>query len=238
MVIKQSQRGVTLIELIVVIGIFAVVSSVLMFNYSDFNSNISIRNLAQEVALSIRKAQTYATSVQSIDVARVSTTSYPAYGISFKVNRASDIGEIARSETLQEVTIDEERASGMVPSDRGFILFADIPDPDSGSATGDRLYNYTDECGNPQPGSECVENFGISTADRIVAICTDLDAWRCGAEQVNIMFHRPSPDADICVVENGSCMDRKATYAKVVLQSPKGIQKIVTVWNTGQIGVQ
>jgi prepilin-type N-terminal cleavage/methylation domain-containing protein len=217
MAIKRAQAGVTLIELIVVIAIFTVVSGVLMFNYSDFNTNVSIRNLAQEIALSVRKAQTYATSVQSIDAAKISTTTYPAYGISF------------RTDTTAEPS---DRMSDM----RQFILFADIPR--NNGPTGDRLYEYIDTCGTPSEDNECVESFNITSADRIVAICTDLDGGKCDAEEVNVMFKRPSPDADICVVQSGACQDPLPSYVKIKVESPKGIQKVISVWNTGQISVQ
>jgi prepilin-type N-terminal cleavage/methylation domain-containing protein len=217
MAVKHLQAGVTLIELIVVIAIFTVVSGVLMFNYSDFNTNVSIRNLSQEIALSIRKAQTYATSVQSIDAAHVSTVAYPAYGISFSTDTSTD-------------------PSDTIPDMRQFVLFADIPR--SGDTEGNREYEYSDMCGTPSEDNECVESFAITSADRIVSICTDLNGGDCDAEEVNIMFHRPSPDADICVMKNNKCEDELASFVKITLESPKGIQKVISVWNTGQIGVQ
>lgn len=63
--IHIKQKAFTLIEMIVVLGIFAVVSSIVLFNYSKFRSTTVLINTAYEVALSIREAQIYGVSVRS-----------------------------------------------------------------------------------------------------------------------------------------------------------------------------
>jgi prepilin-type N-terminal cleavage/methylation domain-containing protein len=248
---KYSQSGVTLIELIVVVAIFALVASVLLFNFSDFSTNVSIRNLSQEIALSIRKAQTYATSVQSIDAANTSTTTYPAYGITFSVGGKIEGPQLVEADVAsgpQAIRPEAELSAEPVikrniqaftvspssPNQKQFILFADVPR--TGDTAGNRLYEDGGSCGAIGQGNECVESFTIKSADRIVALCTDLTD--CSAKQVNIIFRRPAPDADICVVEGGNCRSDKASYVKIVLESAKGLQRTVSVWNTGQISVQ
>ncbi len=54
--------GFTLIEFIVIISIFAIVASIALFNFSGFNSNISLSNLTHDVALAVRSAQVYGIS--------------------------------------------------------------------------------------------------------------------------------------------------------------------------------
>lgn len=214
---RHLQAGVTLVELIVVVAIFGLVSSVLFYNYSDFSTNVSVKNLAQDMALSIRKAQTYATSVRTIDSAQGLTTDrYSGYGMSFA------LGTPATSTVISE------------PTSKAFVLFADIPS--NGTTYGNGIYEGADECGVPAAGSECLEGFGINSADKITKICTDTGCQDSG--QVNVLFRRPSPEAEICVVQGGSCQSAKSSFLKVTIQSPKGLEKVVTVWNTGQIGVQ
>jgi prepilin-type N-terminal cleavage/methylation domain-containing protein len=216
-IVRHEQRGVTLVELIVVVAIFGLVSSVLFYNYSDFSTNVSVKNLAQEMALSIRKAQTYATSIRTIDSAQgVRTDRYSGYGMSFA------LGDPEGGSVISE------------PSSKSFILFADVPS--GGGAYGNGVYEGAGECGVPAPGTECVEGFGINSADKIVRVCTDTGCQESG--QVNVLFRRPSPEAEICVVRGGSCQSTKSSFLKVTIQSPKGLEKVVTVWNTGQIGVQ
>lgn len=47
----------SLTELIVVLGIFSVMTSVVLFNYGEFQAKVDIRNLASDIALKIVEAQ-------------------------------------------------------------------------------------------------------------------------------------------------------------------------------------
>lgn len=209
----MHERGLTMIELIVVLGIVALVSTVIVFNYSKFRTTVTLRGLSQEIALSIRKAQTYATSVRSIDGAGVSTSSFPSYGIAFSADNPI-AGE------------------SVVPGRARFILFADIPE--SGSADG--RYNNGDSCGSPSEGDECVEAFNITSSDRIVRLCTENGCQTSG--EIDVLFDRPAPDARLCVIDSGGCASDRPSYLQVVIRSLAGDERSVTVWNTGQISVE
>jgi len=63
--VNKYNKGMTLVELMVVLGIFILVAGLTMFDYSRFRSSVSIQNLADDVALSIRRAQNYAIGVQN-----------------------------------------------------------------------------------------------------------------------------------------------------------------------------
>lgn len=213
---KQLQKGITLIELIVVVGIVSVISSVLLFNYSDFSTNVSIRNLSQEIALTVRKVQTYATSVRGIDNTTLSTRSFPAYGISFSLDATSGTFE---------------------PNTKEFILFADIPENVGDSPN--KKYDGDGSCGSPGVGAECIENYSISSSDSIVEVCTD--ATGCvSAGSIDITFRRPVPDAIICYRASSSdnCQNITISYVDIVVQSAKGLRRSISVWNTGQISVK
>jgi prepilin-type N-terminal cleavage/methylation domain-containing protein len=56
---RTSNRGFTLVELLVSISIFSVITAVAVFNHARFNGTIVLTNLAYEVALSVRQAQFY-----------------------------------------------------------------------------------------------------------------------------------------------------------------------------------
>ena len=205
----------TLIELIVVIGIVGLVSSVLMFNYSDFSTNVSIRNLTQEVALSIRKAQTYSTSVQVIASGGVS--SYPAYGTVFSLG---------------------EDFNPFSPTPKRFILFADIPK--IASEQPNKKYDSEGgSCGNVAFNDECIEAINITSADTLISLETDTSGLVTSGT-IAITFRRPSPDAIICYIPEGAsdCASETSSYAKLTFESAKGLQKTVSVWNTGQINVE
>lgn len=53
----KKNAGMTYVELIVVLGIFAVLSTVVIFNYGDFQAKVDIKNLASDIALKIVEAQ-------------------------------------------------------------------------------------------------------------------------------------------------------------------------------------
>lgn len=57
-------RGFSLVELIVVVGIFIVITSVVLANHSRFNSSVLLGNAAYDIALSVRQAQVYGLSTQ------------------------------------------------------------------------------------------------------------------------------------------------------------------------------
>lgn len=62
--IRNIFGGVTIVELIVVIFIFTVITSITIFNYGSFNTSLSIQNLADDIALTVRRAQGYAIGVR------------------------------------------------------------------------------------------------------------------------------------------------------------------------------
>ena len=81
----RDNRGMTYLELIVVLGIFGVMSGTIIFNYGEFQSKVDIKNLANEVALKIVEAQKAAIFGKfpgsASQQAEITSTWKPAYGI-------------------------------------------------------------------------------------------------------------------------------------------------------------
>ncbi|HVU06673.1 MAG TPA: prepilin-type N-terminal cleavage/methylation domain-containing protein [Candidatus Paceibacterota bacterium] len=82
MVSDHSQQGFTLVELLVSIGIFTVITTVAIFSNAQFNGSVLLTNLAYEIALSIRQAQYYGISVRQDS----SQAFDSGYGVSFKTS--------------------------------------------------------------------------------------------------------------------------------------------------------
>ena len=74
----QPNRGFSLIEMLVVMGIFALLSTTVFINYSDFSVKASLDNLTHQVALIIRQAQVYGISVSQ-------GNQFRGYGVHFSV---------------------------------------------------------------------------------------------------------------------------------------------------------
>lgn len=218
-----AARGFTLIEMLIVIAIVAVMATVLLFNYSSFSTGIGVRNLAEQIGLSVRKAQTYATSVRSISGTNLTSDTYPAYGISFSVNNTG--------------------ANMYDATKTNFALFVDVAP--NGDKVTSNTYGNDGVCGSPTSdgAQECVESLGLVGGNTIVSLCTDAPIPNScftpnSGGTVNVVFHRPNPDAVICVVNaQGGCINQLASYLKITVQSVKGLQRIITIWNTGQISV-
>ncbi len=60
----MSTRGFTLIELMVSVSIFIFMTVLLVAKYGNFNQSVLLTNLAYDIALTLRTAQTYGLSVQ------------------------------------------------------------------------------------------------------------------------------------------------------------------------------
>ena len=76
----------TYVELMVVLSIFAVLSLVAIFNYSDFQDKINIKSLANDIALKVVEAQKSALSglLPSTEAPTVSPWK-PSYGVYFNL---------------------------------------------------------------------------------------------------------------------------------------------------------
>src|SRR3989344_4125727 len=60
----SSSRGFTLIELVVTSAIILLITTFVLFQQTKFNSSTLLRSLTYSMALSVRQAQVYGTSVR------------------------------------------------------------------------------------------------------------------------------------------------------------------------------
>ena len=77
--------GFTLIELIVVMGILTVMSSVVLANHAQFGDKLLLRNLSYEIALSVREMQVFGLSARKT-FATVVVSQKRAHGVHFDSN--------------------------------------------------------------------------------------------------------------------------------------------------------
>lgn len=76
---QLKQKGFSLPELIIVIAIFTIISTVAMFNQGKLTSSVLLTNMAYEVGLAVREAQTYGIGVRSEDAGGTFTGQYGAH---------------------------------------------------------------------------------------------------------------------------------------------------------------
>ncbi len=79
--VKNSNKAFTIVELMVVIAIFLVITGVILFQSNSFDSTITASNLAQDVALTVRKANAYTLGFQVPQT--TSSVDIKGYGVNF-----------------------------------------------------------------------------------------------------------------------------------------------------------
>lgn len=79
---KQVSGGFTIIEMIVVIAIIAVVTTLVLFNQAKLNSAILVSNTAYEIGLIVREAQ-----VEGLGVKATADGFLSSYGVHFDISK-------------------------------------------------------------------------------------------------------------------------------------------------------
>lgn len=202
--------GMTLIELLVVISIFVILTSMTIFDYGSFRSSISIKNLADDIALSIRKAQSYAIGVHS------DSNFSSGYGVHFTTSTNSS----------------DPLLSG---SNKSFVIFNDLGPHDTAYN-----YPLNGPCGNGSECNEVLNIITADKISEIYINDTKVDtgssidisflrpnpdAYFCyrsdnSSSTCNTSY---SPISHVKIVVSNSQSDKTQT---------------ITLWNTGQISVQ
>jgi type II secretory pathway pseudopilin PulG len=211
----RRQGGVTLIELLVVIFIFMVMSGITIFSYGKFNSSLSVQNLADDIALSVRRAQGYAIGVRGY-----SNSFSEGYGIHFTTN-----------------TYISDLTAG---SNKSFILFANMNPGDtydynnSGTCGSPTTANECLEVLNITSFDKISEIYvGVGNNEILMS-----------GGMLDIFFKRPNPEPTFCVRnslnKNTFCdYSNTVSYIKIKIssESTPAVTKIINISNNGQISV-
>lgn len=212
-----KNKGLTLVEMMVVIAIFLVITATVIFDYGSFRSNVSLQNLTDDVALAIRKAQSFAVGV------RGSSSSFDnSYGVHFSINETTGV------------------ISG---SNKSFLMFSSDSDPLLDLKYTDPLSPTF--CGDPQDyTNKCMEFFKITSADIVEDIIIDDVSSLVSSPQasVDIVFTRPNPRAKFCyrTTLNANCQPASRVEIKISngQLAEKYKSKTISVQNTGQISIE
>ena len=173
---KNNEQGFTLIEFIVVLVIFSIMSGTSLFNYNEYRNNIETTNVAQDIALTIRQAQVYGISASDgFDSENV-----------FANNNDNTIN-IIDDRSIRGFAINTESQE--------IILFEDLNRNFSYEPDNDRVIDVRrilarntnmSAClfasGDPVNPGNCLEEVTVNTS---------------GDTMVSIAFQRPYPDAFI-----------------------------------------
>lgn len=209
---KQSSSGLTFIELIVVISIFALISSIVIFNFSDFSTNLSIQNISHDIALRIVQAQREAISGKYNPLVGNSAGYTPTYGVYFASNES----------TASDIHVGKE-----------FIYFIDLPTHYNGIYDDIQTIASASGCVDAPGETECLDRTQITTGDTISEICVDTPC--VAVTDVTILFKRPFPDAIIHTSNDPLTNHQKA---QIKVRSAKGVEKTILITSLGQVSVK
>ncbi len=215
----QASRtsGFTFVELIIVISIFAALSSVVMFNFTDFSSNVKLQNLVQDVALQIRQAQLSGSSGRMPPQVTQGSNTFtptdfanglkPAYGVHFDI-----------TENTQ------------------FVYFADfdmatIGEYDNSTSYCDVVHYSDNECIDVLSLPDEFIISGIEVIDANGPHLASISTF----QSLDIIFTRPKLEASFAVNDPniGTLIS-----AKITLRSSRGQERTVSVSRIGQISAQ
>ena len=192
--LQSESDGFTVIELIVVIGIFAVMAGLVLFRYKDFGANIELENTAQEVALQIQQAENDAVNGRfpQLSPAQASSNSNttvlpsnwrPSFGVFF-AGHAQYQKEFLYFFDKESVQPGDPATIGI--NGRGYNnnSWRDFPDS-------------LNSCGTAS--SECTNVFTLSNGTHIKEVCEASTAVASDCDSnlrtnVSIVFTRPFPD--------------------------------------------
>jgi len=205
---SKHSFGFTLVELMVSIAIVTVILTVIISNQSTYTDTAALAGLADEISLTISQAQVYSIGVKELSTGSQVFSS--SYGLSFSL------------------------LSGNSGSNVDYIYFAD--------RNGDLVYSGDWLCATGGPSDECLSKTNITRGNLIQSMCVVLVSGPdvCDVGRVDISFVRPDTEAQIKLFDlNGVAYPPTSMKgAKIMLVSPKGATRSVSVFSTGQISEQ
>jgi prepilin-type N-terminal cleavage/methylation domain-containing protein len=207
---SNRKRGFTLAELVVTMGIVVTILTIVLLNQSNYTDGAALGGLTDEVSSAVTQAQVYGISVKELGTG--SNDFSASYGVEFRLPEAGG-------------TYD------------AYILFADRLNG------GVKNMQYDSGWSCPTDSlSECLSKIPITRGNKIKEICTIRTGGNdiCNIDKVDISFARPATEAQIKFFNNGGNPYSPANIVgvKITFESPKGLNKSVLVYTTGQVSVE
>jgi prepilin-type N-terminal cleavage/methylation domain-containing protein len=204
----MNTRGFTLVEMIVCVAIFAMMTALVVAKYGNFNQSVLLTDLAYDTAITIRTAQTYGLGAQSSQMGN-NPFKY-AYGVDFSTAAGSNDKITMFIDNYPVDNYPVSAPNGVY--DSGFDSLVSTYTVTRGAVVSAICVSNSD-------GNDCLSS-GVPVGN---------------ANQLDITFQRPNPDAVICA--NGSC-GTKYPFAAIFIKGTDGSTREVIVRDTGQISVQ
>jgi len=207
----KSTTGFTMVELVVTIAIFTIITSMIMVSQRRFGGNIQITNLAYDVALSIRQAQAYGISVRRVTQAASSEQFSKSYGVHFRDTGYFVLFTDIDGNGLYDTFLDDKSKCLAIPPTGHNPECVEVFKIEKGNSIS--KFCAGDQCTNSEDPNKI--------------------------DSLDILFHRPDPEPTINATQNLARTGASPySNASITVTSPQGLSKTVTVSASGQISIQ
>lgn len=202
------KSGFTLVELLVSISIFVFMTALVMSRYGTFSQQTTLSNLAYDVALTIRQAQSYGLSVRGTDWSNDSSDFSSYYGVYFSPVSNNNFTLFSKLSSQSNTYDSSDPSSGTVVSN--YVL-----------KQGATILSL---CVLASSSQDC-----NSSSNPFYGTGVDY--------RLTISFKRPDPNAVICIsTPAGPCV--LYNVAKITVRSADGSDtRSITISKAGQISV-
>ena len=213
---KTNRAGFTLIELVVVIGIFVMMAGLVLFSFRSFQTTRSLDSTAQELAATIREAQIYGIAVKGFDKGDgTGTIVYPSYGV-----------------YIEGVGSGNER----VIKNQSIIFFADIDKDSIYNSSNDKIVSTFVVEAPIKVLDVCTSISGKAGEDPI------LDGFRCIVtdtgqgikNNATVIFKRPNTEP---FIRDSDSDPLSRAFVRIDIVDKDGFGKSVYIWRSGQVGI-
>lgn len=230
---KKTSRGFTIVEMVVVISIFGVLASLVLFRYKSFQSAINLENTTQDIALQVQQAQNYAVAGRYPSLAQGQGAPLanwrPSYGVYFDTSTAANTKKLA-------FFFDKQSQQ---PGDANFAL--------EGGPEGRGYFNdnppFSTLCGAAQ--SECLNLITITDDTSIEKICQGLMSECTNNSQgnplgtnISLVFTRPFPERIAYVLQSGTPIRVTNNIRIRVKSDTTGKSRDIVITPLGQIHIE
>lgn len=230
---NNQKKGFTVVELVVVIGIFGVVASTFFFNFKDFRNSIQVQNLGQDIALLVKKTQTdsLAGLLPQLQNGQDGVALYFSDG--FPSSQSSE--QWAPSYGLRFSSEEGNNKKIVYYFDRNHTAVSDEQTP----VDGDHEYSDGGMTCLPSINSECIDLIELAGQEYIEKICIDeiSSGETCEDSDVtflDVVFVRPDPTPYI----TADGYDEAISDVTLHVSTPDRADVLVTLFQTGQLSVR
>ncbi len=211
-IVQKVSAAFTIIELIVVVGIFGIIMSVALANQQELNSSLLISNLGYEIGLIVRETQAYGIGVR----AQSGVSSVSDFQGSFGVH----IALVGPSKTADKIIVFKDKNN-----DGEYTTSADPAAEELFS-----IYQFQNQRGNKI----------IALCADLSEMPCRVDGGN-SRDELNIIFKRPNPEASFNAIEQDqSTLDKGLPGpAVIVINTAAGKNcRAVIIEATGQIRIE